>query len=557
MRPDCVLENTVPESACTGDALGYGASSVHWKQVAWLIGLGLTGSGCGQVIGSDDITFYEPECVTQRDCREYPITDPRICREGRCVALRNDRADTTLREGECPLVLGAENLYSSYPPIVFGAVSDISMKADELRPVTMNFNLAVREFTAKTGFYVRGATHLPVIVVCNAVTDDDTLDESFDHLTSTLGIKGVIAPLPAAGLKRSFERLRDLGRDVFMLSPFGSDSLLELTQDDGLLWHMLGPPIGSGPAYLLLIRRIEDYVNAPDASGVRPPTRLALVDTNLAEDKDLAGYVDSNLVLNGRDAKANGNEYYRRFTATEGDKLSYRHVLDGLVEFRPHIVIILGDDPMLDSVVVPLEGSWATIAPGQAQPFYVLDDHYFGSKSMVALLRNLPGDFRKRMVGVNPAGARDTGLYDSYLREISADNPSGWLLDNIENFYDTAYFMLYAAAAVGPGTGLPSGWELSRAMKRLVHGRRFNVGVADIQNAASWLNASPENTMALYGTLGEPDFDLETGTRRHLEGSVWCVADESDGAFSFRYNVLRVSPDGAALEGEFECFPGF
>jgi hypothetical protein len=95
-----------------------------------------------------------------------------------------------------------------------------------------------------------------------------------------------------------------------------------------------------------------------------------------------------------------------------------------------------------------------------------------------------------------------------------------------------------------------------------VAGPRFDVGASDIPAAVAWLNASPDNTLSLYGTLGEPDFDVERGTRRHVEGSVWCVEqeDEEQGGEErpvFRHNVLRLNPAGEKLDGNLSCFPGF
>jgi hypothetical protein len=531
-------------------------SLVHTRTHAWLLGALAIASGCGKVIGSDEIAFYEPECTTQSECADFSPADPRICHENRCVALRNDRPDTIDIEGQCRQVLGAENLQSSFPPIVLGAFSIFDTDLERLTPISLNYDLVVRDFEAN-GILVGGATHLPVLVVCNALSSD-TLDESFDHLTSTLGITGIVAPLPPDVLKRSFERIHGLEREVFVLSPFGSNSLLEQTEDDGLLWHMLGPPVGVGPAYAPLIRRIEEYSNPADAAGQRPKIRLALVDSDQAQDKDIAQYVDAHLTLNGADATANGNEYYRRFRVISGDNASYIRALKQLAEFRPHILILLAGEPILQSVVLPLEGSWHSIAPGQAPPFYVLSDHQFATQPLLDLLRGLPTDFRQRLVGVNPAGARDTTLYDSYLRQLEATNQTGFVIENIENYYDAAYFLIYAAAAARTGSGRASGREMSHGMTRLVSGPRFDVGAADIPAAVSWLNASRENTLSLYGTLGAPDFDLEHGTRRHVEGSIWCV-EQGDGEdqFVFRYNVLRLNSEADELEGNFGCFPGF
>jgi hypothetical protein len=53
-------------------------------------------------------------------------------------------------------------------------------------------------------------------------------------------------------------------------------------------------------------------------------------------------------------------------------------------------------------------------------------------------------------------------------------------------------------------------------------------------------------TLRLVGTLGEPDFDPETGNRERF-GSVWCI-DES---LSFVYDALVYDPASQSLSGDF------
>jgi hypothetical protein len=67
-----------------------------------------------------------------------------------------------------------------------------------------------------------------------------------------------------------------------------------------------------------------------------------------------------------------------------------------------------------------------------------------------------------------------------------------------------------------------------------------------------------EPALALHGTLGPPDFDVETGTRE-AQASVYCVGphDEYPELMVYKYDVLRYRAESDTLEGEFSCFDGF
>ncbi len=520
----------------------------------------LASAGCGRLIGADDIVFDESRspapCASQRDCNRFGAADPHVCREGTCVPLLDDRPGSDALEGSCRRVVGAENLESSTPPFVFGAVS-LGLDGEARRRAELNYELVVREFTQEAGIDVQGSPHLPVGVVCHANTAAD-VDRTLDHLSVDLGLPALLMAVPSAELQRGFERLyAEQRRPVFMLSALASTPLLAAVEDGGLLWHVLGAPRDIARAYPPLIRRTEEYLRRHDPGGGSTELRLALVSSPRAEDIDMASSIDRALVLNGKSASQNGNERYRRYTvepAAKDQGKSYTAALQDLFEFRPHIVVPIGDDRYLRELAGLLEGAWDQVPDGQRAPFYVLSPYHAGSSALLAALEEFP-TLNQRVVGVAAAVARNGDVYGAYRRNLQALHPDERALEGGENFYDAGYFLLFSVAAAGAVPEL-SAEQIGAGMTRLVAGTRLPMGQPGIRVVLFALR-NPAASVALEGTLGEPDFDVAAGTRRGAQGSVWCVTRDAEQRPEFHYDVLVLDSSGGALIGELGCVPGF
>jgi hypothetical protein len=330
-----------------------------------------------------------------------------------------------------------------------------------------------------------------------------------------------------------------------VLSAFGSNSFSEGFSDNGLVWHTLGSHADAARVYGPLISRIEDYVNPADEDGGRPEIRLALVHGQSQANVDEANQIHADLMLNGRNAVANGDEFYLRSFYDSEDPDAFERVLVELSEFRPHIVVAPADDSFL-VMMMALDGNWPTIAPDQPPPFYVLSSYHTGPEllDMVAAAPEL----RTRIVGVAPAAARDRTLYEAYLAKLKLDNPYDFALDGMENLYDAAYFMMYAASAAVVESEPLVGLDLAHGMRRIVAGPSYDIGPEAIPSAFEWLR-TPDNTLSLKGTLGEPRYDVGKGTRLDTEGSVWCIAEEADGSLDYHFDRLTMAASGKELEG--------
>jgi hypothetical protein len=158
------------------------------------------------------------------------------------------------------------------------------------------------------------------------------------------------------------------------------------------------------------------------------------------------------------------------------------------------------------------------------------------------------------MAGINAAAAADARLYNAYVTRWDLAFPDARDVRGTENFYDAAYYLLYAAA--GAGQSLTSGLGLVNGMNRLLSGSNaFDVGPADMADAFATL-AVGNSTIQLNGTLGPPDFNPADGTRQSA-GSVWCIDASGFHADVLRYVPNDADPTAATLAGDFTCIPDF
>lgn len=507
--------------------------------------------GCTTLLGADDVKFEDPEeACTGSACEdaELDCSDPddcKLCRGAACVRLRNDDVERPGTGGGCQQVLGATNWRPGMKTFVFGVFSPIADPADKY-PATMAFELAVEEFGARGGVPVRGTDRHVLAVVCNTLgVSPDELDQSFDHLVDDLGVPAIVSPLPGVELKRSFERVFARGKRVFFLSPYESDSLLTNMRDEGLLWHMTGNTTDVGQTYQPLFERALQYVG-PRADGVR----VALVESDLAGQADMALAAHDGMQFNGKPARENDAQHYLRLRLTSAQldpEASVTGPFLRLLDFRPDIVVATGGSEFLLRVLQPLEQT-LTALPEEARPFYVLSPYH--ATRAGELVEASPG-LRTRISGVNIAAAADTRLYDEFLGVIKAAYPDDAMnFDSSENLYDSIYYLLYAVAATRNAPRL-TGREIANGMLQLLDGPPAKVGAREIPAVKAML-AVAEGRVSLEGTLGPPDFDESTGARRGT-GSVWCV-DEN---LVLRYDVLRYDRDSKTLSGDFPCFDGF
>jgi hypothetical protein len=201
-------------------------------------------------------------------------------------------------------------------------------------------------------------------------------------------------------------------------------------------------------------------------------------------------------------------------------------------------------------VIPAIEAAWPS---GVTRPFYLLSPLNYNDSALADLALD-DSALVRRMLGINWASAPDTTIYDSYVGRWQFAYPEERDRLGYENFYDAAYYLLYAAAAAGQN--LQSGANIAQGMNRLLSGPAYAVG-PDRMGQAMGILSVPSATIQLNGTLGPPAFNLD-GTR-DSPGSVWCI----DSSQTFHADVLRYAPGSdpttATLTGMVPsgCISGF
>jgi hypothetical protein len=514
----------------------------------------LAGAGaavaCGETLGIPEAQPREegaggaPDgCTTHAECRARgPDYDLQVCVEGGCVNLLDDIS--------CPLVLPQvddlwyEGLTGSGPePLILGAL--LPMTNSIISSYSSNYDLVLAEVTRMAGGIPSTEGPRPVIVVgCNSTAETtEMFDRSIDHLIDVLKVPAILVSTTPGRIGYAFER--SAKDHVFFLSAVDADpSLLELDAG-GMLWHMLPGQQALAPTYVPLLARAIDHLRFIGTLGMTESVRVSLVQTTDEVGlSTLATALKPMLRFNGKSAEENGAEYFQEVpilssvgTSTPPD---YGPAIRALKDFSPHIIIAIAGDEFPQLIMTSLEGD-----PPSPRPFYLLSPYHTYSGALGERVRGM--DVHQRVVGVNWAAAEDPTAYLAYLDRFYANYPTYRGRSGLENFYDAAYYLLYAAAAVQDRWPL-IGPDFPQGMRRLLSGSDiFRVGPDDVVAGFAALG-DPEVTIRLDGTMGPPDFDPSTGARS-TPGTVWC---KDIGGFTHA-DMLRLNSENE-LVGSFPCF---
>lgn len=556
-----------------------------------LLAAGLAMStGCSLLLRSE-----ASQCSKDSDCASQGSAfEGFTCSSGTCVApdagMRNDsdqdaapqgcssNADCTAESSQyvevvcetetksclqltteaCPFVVGD---WRTENPLVLGAFALISTLAPKEHASTLNYTLAIEELATAGGIPVGAGTKLrsPVVVVCNA----KAVDAGLEHLVDTLHVPGLVTTFDSKTLRTEFkERLQE--SKTFTISPYGADSTLT-SQNDGLLWHMLGEPSDLVPTYEALFGLLEPYVQTKIGAG---PTalRVATISGDTTVETDLAESVTATLSWNGKSLKENTDDknYLNialpsTLSGKKLDDIDVEPAVQALLAFKPHIIISFSSEEFSKLVQV-LEIVWP--ASSGPRPFYVLSPYNTSDKALFPLAAGSDDDaesFRSRIAGINVASTSEARVLDAYERRFIGRFPTAQSALGQENYYDAMYFLVYAAVGAGRVSGL-SGENLREGMQRLFSGTSIDMGPKDLGNAFGALG-TPKGSISLFGTLGAPTFNLGTGARRGA-GSVYCIALEGQKNPVYKFDTLRVvaaksGDEGApTLEGTFPCYEG-
>jgi len=520
--------------------------------------------GEGLVCGADHLCQIDTSgCATNLECLDRPdnigesacIKEPGKAR-GECI---------TLQTPDCPVLLPlqpnmADQELRSGDPIIFGAFTSVALNA-----FLFNYDLAVTEFQNKNGGIPTksGGTRPVLVLACNgdAAADNSpdhnfaaSLDRAMDQLIK-LHVPGVLSSLEADDLKRVFET-KGREANMFFMSSQESDSSLNALDDGGLVWEVLPGGSSLARAYKPVIDRTIAYLRTMGSLGSSDLARIAQVTTpDIRLLADISTTVQSDpptgIVFNGMSVVQNllAENYLGLTTPSTAADASadMSSQIDRLLEFKPHIIISAGSSEFLTKIIPALEQQWAARVPGQARPFYVLSPYQYNRSSLTNTVLPMYPTVQQRLIGINAPAAQDQSLYNSYISAFSSANYNLTSYTGYENFYDSAYYLLYAAAAARPT--LSDGASMVEGMTWLLSGTSHNVGTADMPYALQDLARSK---ITLNGTMGPPNFSIDTGGRDDA-GAVWCV----DATKKTQPDVLRYQASDGTMQGTFPCFANY
>ena len=517
------------------------------------------GMGAGGGSGGDG---GKGGCTSNAECLDAPdrlgLT---ACLQGACVKLTND---TT-----CPSVLPSdelkleEQLRKTGEPIVLGAFAPLLPPQLE-SPFSHNYDLAFTTFNNETAGGVSTPKRAMIAVLCETPLDLETgpypieqYHASLDHLVDTLKVPGIVAAMYAEDLITGFDYKRtNTPSDPLWISSLDSDSSLVTKEDSGLIWQMM--PTGEEvalPVKPLLNRVLE-------TKALEEPARVALiVDRDIQSCVDMSSTIldpETGIEFNGEVALNQDEETFRTFSTHTTDAAGdLADVVQELLEFQPHVILAMTNSAFYGQIFTPLEDQWNNATEMAEKPFYILSPFHFSARGLTPYLAR----YKTRMAGINAAASTDRTLVNKYLNLYQSEFTGEGDYEGYENFYDAAYFLMYAAAAAVPNASQQlRGQDLADGMKRLIDMDAPRHGIGE-DKATAILQALAIGSIGLDGTMGPPEFNPNTGART-TPGSVWCAGKETPLVSDvLRYNAGELElgverSNGAPLE-ELPCAAEF
>jgi hypothetical protein len=519
---------------------------------------------------------FEGLACVENLCQEAPVTgctsnaqcideqgsgfDPWACieQEAEEGSLRRSRECVKLTTTECPtmLPLGDGELYleilRSENPLILaggGLIGGTTLLDQRMR----NYDLALTELERANQGLPSGR-RVAMIGCASILEDEAAFEREMEHLTNAVKVPGIVSSFLAEDLQRAFTGYGRAAKTFFM-SALESDATLAALPDDGLIWH-IGPGVDvMARAYAPLFTRTLAHLGVTASTDLKVAT---VVTNNIRFLSNMVPTIESSpeeygLSFNGKtvsDNRTDGN--YLAVAISSDPESDISAQLEAILTLQPNVIVSAADQQFVQRIMTQIELQWP--ASGPPKPFYLLSPFNYGDPGLLNMLQT-NSSLQARVAGVNGAAAADPAVYDRYKGRYQTAFQNSTANDWVyENFYDAAYYMIYAAA--GAGQNLDNGESLRVGMNRLLSGPPYEVGPEEMPLAMSTLIPA-SGSIQLNGALGPPDWNTINGTRKSY-GSVWCI----DAGRNFQSDVLRYEPNDAnptqaSLTGDFPCIPDF
>lgn len=476
--------------------------AARFASLLGLAGLLCAAPGCSALVKTE-------QCQTTADCAPAGFPQSVCSSDKFCVPLISP---------ECPQVLGGPVTDRT---VVIGHLTVLSGVNDSFGKASVPAaTLALDELTTFGRGIPSPAPTTPrslAIVVCDhaaatkAPPGDTTTaaDRAALHLMRDLKVPLVIGPVFSA-LSIDMAERYFIPSGVLMINPFSVVSDLtdpKRADNKGLIYRTALSDRFEPAAMAQLVIQLEKDVRARLPSGER--TRVAAVAKGDLYGRGLAVGSETVLTINGALAvnpdNAKSYKLVQFADLTKNPTYDTKAAIQGVLDLRPHIVLVYGTGEMIKLAVQAIEDGWPI---GQAPPLYVLSE---GLK-LIDLL-TLGGDYptlgkRIRLTAPMANQNLSQGFTERWRAAYATVPPDVY---GTAGTYDAVYLSAYSIAALRGRA--PTGANLADGLRRTVPPgvMRISAGPGQSMGQSQILSAyaalSQGQSIDYDGVAGTLDFD--------------------------------------------------
>lgn len=508
------------------------------------------GAGCAEIVGADfsEKTLADPAaCSVNKDCVSFGETA--ICRKDthRCVELTNEL---------CASVYGD---YKNDEAVLFGSIAPTSGLDQTVGlPMLDAVLLAMDDFDDVTGLPpAKGGTRRRPLALlqCDHQSDIDIGVQAAKHLAEDVGVPAILAGVTSGETIR-FATEVTIPAGTLLMSTSATSVTITALDDHNLVWRTAPPDTFQAQALAAYIPLVEQGVRAELNLPPGDLVRVAVLHKGDTYGKGLADALEQQLLINGASATSAANQasYKRINYGDPGDAVAhptkYVETVDAMLDFEPHITVILGTAEGVVDILGPIEAQWPAGPPGPSfRPSYVFGDGGLVTELWELAAKSPPADnLRTRITGTVPG--TENKLFGSFITSFGSVFTDGASPEvfGAAGAFDATFLLAYSAAAVGvaPLTGA----DLVSGLASLVPpGELLDVGPLNVSAAFKALTSGDH--IDINGASGPLDFDLATG-EAPSDIQIWCLPqDEAGLATNPRNSGLYLDAKTLTLAGAF------
>jgi branched-chain amino acid transport system substrate-binding protein len=451
-------------------------------------------------------------CTTNKECSTLSGDANQICRksDGTCVALTSQ---------DCTQVLGAvendETIVLGFLGPLVGEYASIGL------PILAGAALARSEIETRANGLPggTGGKRRPLAIVACHDLDDPV--RAAEHLVKTVGVQAILGPA-FSGVTLKVTTDVTVPNGVLTMSASATSPAITQLEDNGLAWRAVPSDAIQAIPMSFLAGQIESSVRQKLGLAAGDKIRVAMTVKGDAYGTGLAEAILPQLSFNGKPAiDASNSEQFLRVDYPDEATFDFAPLLNQVVSFKPHMVIVLGTNEGIQKVTTGIEAAWPTTGTPPPRPSYLFPD---GGRlpELLSLVGTDNDDLRKRIIGTVPG--RKGPLYDAFRIRFKAANKNEEPGTYAENAYDAVYLLGYALSATA---GEPvTGANIAKGLAKLIPpGTQIDSGPNALNDAFTTLKTG--NNIDFNGASGPLDFDLNTG-EASADIDIWCIVRDSN-----------------------------